>query len=88
MQLQDKLLATVLDVLKPGGKFLTFAYLQGLLLPSGSMFRKKLHAKFKKVKTTGTVWLNIAGWGIDALLIKEKTTKQEGQVVDRRCQAL
>lgn len=59
IQLQDKLLATILDVLKPGGKFLTFAYLQGLLLPSGSVFRKKLHAKFTKVKTTRTVWLNI-----------------------------
>jgi phosphatidylethanolamine/phosphatidyl-N-methylethanolamine N-methyltransferase len=59
IQLQDNLLGTILDVLKPGGKFLTFAYLQGLLLPSGSMFKKKLYTKFRKVKKTRTVWLNI-----------------------------
>lgn len=57
--LQDNLINTILDVLKPGGKFLTFAYLQGLLLPSGNRFKKKLHAKFKKVTTTRTIWMNI-----------------------------
>jgi phospholipid N-methyltransferase len=57
--LQDNLLDTILDVLKPGGTFLTFAYLQGLLLPKGQKFRKKLHAKFTSVTTTPTVWMNI-----------------------------
>ena len=57
--LQDNLIDTILDVLKPGGKFLTFAYLQGLLLPSGKRFKKKLHTKFKRVKTTRTVWMNM-----------------------------
>ncbi len=58
-QLQDDLIDTILDVLKPGGKFLTFAYLQGLLLPNGRRFKKKLQAKFKKTTTTRTVWMNI-----------------------------
>ncbi len=57
--LQNELLDTILDVLKPGGKFLTFAYLQGLLLPAGMRFKKKLSTRFKKVTKTRTVWLNI-----------------------------
>jgi len=57
--LQDNLINTILDVLKPGGKFLTFAYLHGLLLPSGIRFKKKLHANFKEVSTTRTVRMNI-----------------------------
>ena len=44
--LQDNLLDTILDVLRPGGRFLTFAYLQGLLLPSGFKFRKNFYAIF------------------------------------------
>jgi len=58
-KLQGDLIDTILDVLKPGGKFLTFAYLQGMLLPGGRRFKKKLHAKFKKITTTPTVWMNI-----------------------------
>ena len=56
--LQNELLDTINDVLKPGGKFLTFAYLQGLLLPAGIRFRKKLSARFNIVTKTRTVWLN------------------------------
>lgn len=57
--LQNELLNTIIDVLKPGGKFLTFAYLQGLLLPAGMRFKKKLSARFNKVTKTRTVWLNL-----------------------------
>lgn len=57
--LQDNLLDTIIDVLRPGGRFLTFAYLQGLLLPSGFKFRKKLYARFSRITTTRTVWMNI-----------------------------
>jgi phosphatidylethanolamine/phosphatidyl-N-methylethanolamine N-methyltransferase len=57
--LQNELLDTIIDVLRPGGKFLTFAYLQGLLLPAGMRFRKKLSTRFNKVTKTRTVWLNI-----------------------------
>ena len=57
--LQDRLLETILDVLEPGGLFLTFAYLQGLLLPPGLRFRKKLGRIFQKVETTPTVWKNL-----------------------------
>ncbi|MEK6766628.1 MAG: methyltransferase domain-containing protein [Planctomycetota bacterium] len=57
-ELQNELLDTIIDVLKPGGKFLTFAYLQGLLLPAGMRFKKKLSSRFNKVTKTRTVWLN------------------------------
>lgn len=58
-KLQNHLLTTIMDILKPGGMFLTFAYLQGLLLPAGWRFRKKLFSTFPHVHTTRTVWKNI-----------------------------
>jgi len=56
--LQDALLDTLLDILRPEARFLTFAYLQGLLLPAGRRFRKKLQSRFSHVTTTRTVWRN------------------------------
>ncbi len=58
-QLQDDLLDTVSDILSPGGRFLTFAYIQGLALPSGLRFRKKLQSRFARVRTTRIVWANL-----------------------------
>ncbi len=57
--LQDELLNTITDILSPGGRFLTFAYLQGLCLPAGQRFRKKLRSHFSQVTTTRTVWRNV-----------------------------
>lgn len=57
--LQDSLLAVVHDVLAPGGRFVTFAYLQGLLLPAGLRFARKLRRSFHRVTTTPTVWRNL-----------------------------
>jgi phosphatidylethanolamine/phosphatidyl-N-methylethanolamine N-methyltransferase len=57
--LQDELLQTIQTILRPGGRFLTFAYLQGLLLPAGLRFRKKLKGTFGQVTTTRTVWRNV-----------------------------
>ncbi len=58
-ELQDRLLDTITEIIKPNGRFLTFAYLQGLLLPAGARFKKKLHSRFSRVETTRTVWRNI-----------------------------
>lgn len=58
-ELQDRLLDTILDILHPGGRFVTFAYLQGLLLPAGKAFRQKLRSRFSEVERTRTVWLNL-----------------------------
>lgn len=57
--LQDQILQTVTRILRPGGRFVTFAYRQGLLLPGGWRFRKKLENTFLRVTTTRTVWLNV-----------------------------
>ncbi len=56
--LQNELLDTIVDILKPGGRFLTFAYLQGLLLPAGIRFKKTLTTRFQSLTKTKTVWLN------------------------------
>ncbi|HOX04018.1 MAG TPA: methyltransferase domain-containing protein [Candidatus Paceibacterota bacterium] len=57
--LQDQLLATLLAILRPGGLFLTFAYPQGVWLPAGRRFRRKLMSRFAEVRTTRIVWLNL-----------------------------
>jgi len=57
-ELQDDLLETIMDVLNPGGKFLTYAYVPGLVFPSARRFRNKLHEKFDKVTKSKTVWTN------------------------------
>ena len=57
--LQDSLLDATLSSLRPGGKFATFAYLQGLLLPAGKRFKKKLAHSFSTVDKSPTVWRNI-----------------------------
>lgn len=56
---QETFLQTVVDVLKPEGKFLAFAYIHTLLMPSGRTFRTNLFEKFGKVVTTKTVWKNL-----------------------------
>ena len=57
--LQDQLLDTIMEILSPGGKFLTFSYLHGLLLPSGRRFRSCLSSRFEKITETPTVWNNL-----------------------------
>jgi phospholipid N-methyltransferase len=56
---QDKLLQAVLCSLRPGGRFATFAYLLGLLLPSGRRFREKLYGAFSKVHIGRIIWRNL-----------------------------
>ncbi len=56
---QTQCLAAMMRVLRPGGQFVTFAYLQGLALPAGRRFRRKLHELFTSVECSATVWLNL-----------------------------
>lgn len=56
--LQDSLLDTILDVLRPGGRFVTYAYFISSLIPGGVRFQKKLHARFHNIGTTSIVWRN------------------------------
>lgn len=60
-ELQNRLLDAIMDVLAPGGFFLTFAYLQGLVMPAGRRFKDNLGRRFGSgnVITTPTVWANL-----------------------------
>lgn len=57
--LQNSLLEAITGALRPGGRLLTFAYLQGLLLPAGQKFRRKLRASFRHTTTTRVEWRNL-----------------------------
>jgi phospholipid N-methyltransferase len=56
--LQSDILNAILDALAPDGYFVTFAYLQGVLLPAGKNFKKLLHKSFKTVEKSPTIWRN------------------------------
>jgi phospholipid N-methyltransferase len=57
--LQDEILAAVTDVLVPGGRFVTFAYLMGRAMPRARRFRRRLTAEFSDVAATHTIWRNL-----------------------------
>ena len=58
-ELQDKILHGIVRSLAPGGTFATFAYLQGVILPAGIRFRRKLASLFPQVTTSQIVWKNM-----------------------------
>lgn len=58
-ELQKELIEEMKSVLKPGGKFVTFAYLQGMLLPAAQRFRKLLNDEFQDVHQSKVVWGNV-----------------------------
>jgi phosphatidylethanolamine/phosphatidyl-N-methylethanolamine N-methyltransferase len=57
--LQTRILDQMMTVMGPGGQFVTFAYLQGLLLPPGRRFAALLPRYFSHVSKSRTVWLNL-----------------------------
>jgi phospholipid N-methyltransferase len=57
--LQTEILGAVVAAMRPGGRFATFAYLQGLMLPAGRRFRQRLHEHFCEVRTSPVVWRNV-----------------------------
>ena len=56
--LQDRILNSIWNVLKPGGKLLTFSYSHSIAFPTARRFRKKLYETFPKVNISKTVWAN------------------------------
>jgi phospholipid N-methyltransferase len=56
---QAAYLDAMMTVLRPGGQFVTFAYLQGLLLPAGRRFQRQLHRYFSRVECSPTAWFNL-----------------------------
>ncbi len=57
--LQDRCLDAMMQVLRPGGRFVSFAYWQGLALPAAWRFRRKLDDYFQQVERSPTVWRNV-----------------------------
>ncbi len=57
--LQDRLLDVTLAALRPGGRFATFAYLEGRMLPRGRRFRNKIRDRFSKVHSSPIIWRNL-----------------------------
>jgi phosphatidylethanolamine/phosphatidyl-N-methylethanolamine N-methyltransferase len=57
--LQSEILEAMLDRLAPGGRFATFAYLQGVPLPAGRRFAKRLESTFSSVEKSPIVWKNL-----------------------------
>ena len=55
---QSDILRGMAAVLRPGGEFATFAYLQGLLLPAAGRFQRKLHRHFSRIERSRTAWMN------------------------------
>ena len=58
-RLQQELMDSIVSCLDKGGNFVTFAYLQGLILPAGNRLRHMLEDNFSRVEKTRIVWKNI-----------------------------
>ncbi len=58
-ELQDELLNAAYTNMRRGGRFVTFAYLQGLLLPGGIKFAEKINKRFRTVTKSRIIWNNI-----------------------------
>ena len=56
--LQPEILDGTVRSLHPGGVFVTFAYVSGLLLPAAQTLRRQLKARFSKVQTSRVIWNN------------------------------
>ena len=57
--IQTKFLDEMMRVLRPGGRFVTFAYLHGLPLPTAKRFATLLPNYFSRVVRSPVVWKNI-----------------------------
>ncbi len=57
--LQVTFLDEMMRVLKPGGRFVTFAYIHGLALPAAQRFAALLPHYFTDVSKSPVVWLNV-----------------------------
>jgi len=58
-ELQRSLMAAVIESLRPGGRFATFAYLHSLWMPAARRFRRTLDDNFFDVHESEPVWRNL-----------------------------
>jgi phosphatidylethanolamine/phosphatidyl-N-methylethanolamine N-methyltransferase len=59
VSLQETVFAAMRTALKPAGLFVTFGYLQGLMLPGARALRRRLRREFLDVCQTAPVWGNV-----------------------------
>jgi len=57
--LQETVFGAIAELLAPEGLFVTFAYVQGLLLPGAWALRRSLRARFRDVRQSPVVWRNV-----------------------------
>jgi len=57
--LQNEIIESMLGVLAPEAQFSTFAYWQGVMLPAGVRFNRRLRSTFANVERSPSVWLNL-----------------------------
>lgn len=57
--LQSEILDAMLEMLPEEGQFATFAYWQGVVLPAGRRFSRRLRRTFSRVERSHTVWKNL-----------------------------
>jgi phospholipid N-methyltransferase len=57
--MQMKFLEEMMRVLKPGGHFVTFAYVHALALPMAKRFAHRLDAYFSTVSKSPVIWRNV-----------------------------
>jgi len=57
--IQMQCLDEMMRVLRPGGRFVTFAYVHGLALPPAKRFANLLPKYFSHVSKSRVVWLNV-----------------------------
>ncbi|MFN0132785.1 MAG: class I SAM-dependent methyltransferase [Phycisphaerales bacterium] len=58
-ELQIQTLDAMTQVLKPGGRFITFGYRVGTILPKGRRFYRRLPQYFSHVERSNYVWRNL-----------------------------
>ena len=59
ISLQERVFAAMDLALAPGGVFVTFGYLQSLVLPGAWALRRRLHRDFAEVGRSPVVWGNV-----------------------------
>lgn len=59
ISLQDAVFPVMDRALVPGGVFVTFGYVQSLVLPGAWALRRRLRRRFAQVRHSGVVWGNV-----------------------------
>ncbi len=58
-ELQSKLLDAIYKCIAKGGRFTTYGYIHGKIMPRGHSIRKLLKHKFHTVETSEIIWQNL-----------------------------